>query len=329
MKYMFPGKWQGPLSLNKVQFLFSTVGTNSDLSPVHNYCDWCIGYRWNKDKLFGDTNKLPTKIFIYQNSFKFFYNKIYPLIPKNHKYLIIIGDDDLTIPINYDERWNKDELMTLEMWEDITNNPQIKHIFATKLSIKQTNKYSPLHVGFNPAEFKNFSPDNLLDFKVNLDIRNKLLKVLYASRVRMHKERILIKNLCENSWSDFCDVKSNIDKNNFNDFIQNYSFMICDTGDDKNHIDPNPKLFTCLYLGVIPIIKKFVNCYEMYCDLPIMYIDDWDTNSISLEKLLHFRSKFEPYFYDSSKREKVLEKLSSEYWIKYIINKTNDKTLVE
>ena len=318
-KPIFPGNWKDPLSLDLNTSLFTTVGSTHKLTVIHKICDWCIGYRWHDNALFGNTNKLPKRIFVYQNSFRFFYNKIYSLIPNTHKYSLIIADDDCSVPVNYDKRFKEDHVMSLGMWEDIINNPQIKHIFVTKLSVKKTDKYSPLPVGFNPAEFKTNSPDFLLNLKVNLDIRNKLPRVLYISRIRNHKERIKIRDICKNSWGNFCDIKYNIEKSDFFDVIKNYSFMICDTGDDENHIDPNPKLFTCLYLGIIPIIKKFINCEEMYSDLPIMYIDDWSSDNISLERLLQFRLKTEPYFYDSSKRKKVLEKLSCEYWINKIL----------
>ena len=141
------------------------------------YCDWSIGCRldaWNKKEkiitCWGNPDILPKIIFISCSGFKFFFNTIYPYIPKCHKYSIIIGDHDVTIPSNKDLRYPSDYTMSVNMWNEIVENPQIIHIYCTHLTIPATDKYSAIPVGFNPQEHPNHNIDHLLNVNINLDL---------------------------------------------------------------------------------------------------------------------------------------------------------------
>jgi hypothetical protein len=47
-------------------------------------------------------------------------------------------------------------------------------------------------------------------------------------------------------------------------------------------------------------------------------VEDWKEEYITLEKLQKWRDDLKEYFYDTTKREKVLEKLTSKYWWDYV-----------
>lgn len=325
-----------PLPGNKKK-LISTVGDKSGPCSFHNYCCWVIGCRktyWEKMKKFrpnqpqvtpivtcwGVPSKLPNIIFVSAWHFRFFFKYIYPYIPPNHKYYLLIADHDCTIPINNDVRFSKEEAMTIDMWNTIVENKQIIHIFASHLILKASDRYSPFPVGFNPLEHLNHDIDTLLSKKINLDIMNKPLIMKGCCRIRHESQwndRRIVKSLCNTSWRKFSNW-NNIPKELFFDEIQKYPFLLCPHG---GGIDPNPKAFSAIYCGVIPIMKRFPNCDILYNNLPVVFINDWKSNNITLDKLIKWRDELKSYFYDKDKRQRVLYKLTSEYWLKFILKK--------
>ena len=315
------GNWK-PFPSTKKQKLMSTVGTKGPIC-LHNRCCWSIGVRWGgwrtkRNSCWGDPFKLPEIIFVAVTSFKFFYKNIYSYIPEHHKYILIIADEDTTIPRQIDVRYKKDYVLTMSMWDNIVNNKQIRHIFVTHLDIPKSDRYSPIPVGFNPLEHSNNDIDTLLLVKVNTDIMSRPLKIKGCCRLdNTHpqwEERRVVRKLSQTYWSDFSEWSS-IPKSNFFNKIQEYSFLFCPHG---GGLEPNPKVFSAIYCCTIPIIKRFVNCEILYRDLPVVFIDDWEKDNITLEKLKLWREELKPYFYDKDKRKEVLKKLTADYWLEYI-----------
>lgn len=299
--------------------LISTVGSVGPTS-FHNRCCWCIGCRWRRPNIkscWGDPLKLPNIIFVSCASFKFFYNDIYPNIPNDHKYILIIADEDSTVPRQIDKRWKNNFVLTSNMWNNIVNNLNIIHIFVSHLDIPKSERYSPFPVGFNPTEHKNNDIDTLLLEKVETDIMSRPLMIKGCCRIRsglQWADRKIVKNLATTCWSHFSDWK-NIEKDMFFKEIQKYSFIFCPHG---GGLEPNPKVFTAIYCCTIPIVKRFINCEILYENLPVIFIDDWKEENITLEKLALWREELKPYF-SGIEREKVLKKLTSDYWMDYIV----------
>ena len=267
---------------------------------------------------------LPKLIFVSCRSFPLFYHHVYPRIPAHHAYVLIVGDEDCTIPNSLDRRYAKDYAMTPAMWRDIVGNPQVLHIYCTHLDIPASDKYSPLPVGFNPEEHPHTDVDHLLTMKVDLDIMNRPLTVKGCCRIRGHaqwEDRRIVKRLCETTcWASFADWGS-IPRADFFTEIQKYSFLLCPHG---GGIDPNPKVFSAIYAGTIPIIKKFVNCELLYGDMPVVVVDDWVEDCITVDKMRRWKSELKPYFVDGNKRRKVVEKLTSKFWLDRIRRKLRD-----
>ena len=99
---------------------------------------------------------------------------------------------------------------------------------------------------------------------------------------------------------------------NGNDFehyvsqIYNHQFMFCPEG---NGIDTH-RLWECLYMGCIPIVKKNIN-NMFYEDMPICFVDDWDEITFPFLRDEYIRIKSE--WWEKSK-------LNQMYWdnkIKY------------
>lgn len=313
--------------------LFSTVGSRGPCVSFHNQCSWSIGIRW-KNTIYGNPTILPDTIFVACGTFQFFFKHVYPYIPSDHKYILIIADEDTTVPNQLDHRWPSYHITRPEQWSHIINNVNIKHIFVSHLDIEATDKYSPIPVGFNPSEFSSNNPDELLNTTVDLNIMNRPLTVLQCCRIHVGKnpsksdvyskqfnERRIVKNLVETSWKDFCKY-TGINRNSFSKELQKYSFILCVHG---GGLEPNPKVFTAVYCGTIPIVKRFVNCELLYKDLPVVFVDDWNPETITYNKLKQWREERSSYFSDSSKRSLSIEKLTTDYWLKYINKKSRDR----
>jgi len=314
------GDWK-PFPTLTPKILMSTVGTTGPIG-FHNRCSWCIGCRHQYAApalaCWGDPLTLPKFIFVYCLKFKFFYNKIYPHIPNNHKYILIIADEDTTIPTQIDKRFPRDRVLTHAMWNHIVANTNIIHIFASHLDIPKTDKYSPLPVGFNPHEHRNNDVDTLLLQPVDTDIMTRPLKICGCCRIRngvQWEDRRIVKHLANTAWSEF-SVWGPIPTNSFFKEIQKYSFIFCPHG---GGLDPNPKVFSAIYCCTIPIIKRFINCEILYKNLPVIFIDDWTHENITLDQLQEWRNTLTPYF-SGDERKHVLEKLTADYWMKYIID---------
>lgn len=326
--------WQPFPSKNKTN-LFSTVGSRGPCVSFHNQCSWSIGIRW-KNTIYGDPNILPDIIFVACFRFQFFFKHIYPHIPSNHKYVLIIADEDSTVPNQIDHRWPSNHVTTSEQWSHLVNNDNIKHIFVSHLDIEATHRYSPIPVGFNPSEFPSNNPDELLNIEVDLDIGKRPLQVLQCCRLHKGRndqskdkafgytqqfhERVLVKELIETVWKEFCEYKP-INTTRFFKDIQKYSFILCIHG---GGLEPNPKVFSAIYCGTIPIVKRFVNCEMLYKDLPVVFVDDWNPETITFDKLQQWRDERLSYFSDTSKRALSIEKLTTDYWLRYIYQKSNN-----
>ena len=307
--------WQPFANTRKTHF-FSTVGSRGPCVSFHNQCSWCIGIRWQKKTVcYGNPRVLPKTVFVACAHFSFFFKEIYPHFPPNHRYILIIADEDTTVPNQIDVRYGW-RVTTPEQWQDLVNNTNIIHIFASHLDIEATDRFSPVPVGFNPEEHPDGgTPDDLLNMDVDLDILNRPLKIVQCCRIRngeQWKERQTVKKLIHGPWRTFSEYKT-FARPIFPKEIQKYSFIFCVHG---GGLEPNPKVFTAVYVGTIPIVKRFVNCDILYKDLPVVFVDDWLPHLITPQLLHQWRMERLPYF--TTKRSLAVEKLTTDYWIKYM-----------
>lgn len=289
-------------------------------STFQSECDWCIGSRYpntNSGLCFGNPNILPRTIFVQlEFSMGFFVQNILPLIPQDHEFVLIIGDADLTFPQQLDVRYGH---QFLDVYEKLVNDNRILHIFCAHLDIPRNEKISPLPVGF---DFFNFQPNSCDNF--NLDINSKELKIFNCDRIRkgtQWEDRIIVERICSNEWTSFSVSRQGVlGINDFNQYLNKNAFTLCPHG---GGLEPNPKVFHALLFGSIPIVKKFVNCEFLYQDLPIVFIPEWKPEHITAEKLKMWRESFKDYFYNQEKREQVLNRLTTDYWKKYIQKQSN------
>lgn len=288
-------------------------------------CDWCIGIRYphSKDQLlFGDPNIYPKTIFVNleDGNIDLFIKNILPYIPNKHRFILIIGDSDHTFPNQIDFRY---DCNFLDCYEILVNDIRIHHIFCVHLDIPKNNRISPLPVGFSLAKSE---LDILRKRDFNIDFDSKIPKILNCSRLRagkQWKDRSSVYKLCSNEWVEFSySLEGKLSFNDFSKTLSRYSFILCPHG---GGLEPNPKVFHALNCGVIPIVKKFVNCEFLYKGLPVVFIPDWKSENIKLENLSYWKEEYRNYFVDKNMREEVLRHLTTNYWKDYIQKESKAK----
>jgi hypothetical protein len=66
--------------------------------------------------------------------------------------------------------------------------------------------------------------------------------------------------------------------------------------------------------GAIPIIERNPTT-EAYRDLPVVYIDSWETLVLDQDTLQRWIDTWQPSFNDPALRQEILRRLSMGYWL--------------
>ena len=309
-------------------------------SGIPMRCDWVIGTRWQHwrrapiENVYGDMTKSPRSIFVQTEQLQNFHDTILPCLHQSERFVLILGDHDLTTPIQTDKRyrvqsnWPTPHKFKYSTWQSWIADPRIVHIFVEHLDeIQSSPKVSPIPLGMNPAEDNAIMHMTTSQIKYKFNkrpIRERPLIVRYTNRVRsgsdQWKDRKTALNNCNGPWKSFC--KSGAIQNKFHQELGNFPFVFCVHG---GGIDPNPTLWSTLLAGSIPIIVKFPGD-TMYNDFPVVKIDNLDSDSITVAKLEAWRNTFAPYF-EGNRRQNILNKLTADFWWAKIEDKL--KTTIE
>lgn len=309
-------------------------------------CDWIIGSRYEHSRYprgdghiphntaWGCPHQMPRTIFLQNDELALpggFHDTVLPCLTE--MFVLIIGDADRTVPVQIDHRWPPWPPAVRQAYDAWQHDPRIAHIFVENLDTAPTSeRVSPIPIGMNPIEFKD-SPlghDWALAHApatVNL-AAERPLRVLCADRMQGRgSERMQVKQLCNTSWSAVCYtphgwqktadyeiVDSEIRKGYFR-FIQRFTFVLCVHG---GGIDPNPKVFTVLLAGAIPIIRRFGGD-SMYDGWPVIRLNSWDdfptgTAEAQRRQLEQWRDKLAPYFSRAGLRRRVISRMNASYW---------------
>ena len=89
--------------------------------------------------------------------------------------------------------------------------------------------------------------------------------------------------------------------------IKSSKFVLCPRG---NGIDTH-RIWESLYMGSIPIVI-YENAHQLFTDLPILFINDWDEITYDLLNNKYEEINSQTWNYD---------KLKIDYWEKFIIEK--------
>lgn len=305
---------------------------NSSPSGFPGRCDLVYGTRSSvamKPSNFvwmnAHSSEHPRTVFVRTEHLGGFHQKIMPCLTE--PIVLLSGDSDKTVPRQLDPRFDF-KCIDENAWEQLhhAENELIIHHFAENLDTAGP-KVTPLPLGMNPHEYspehildlvaqhKALSPHHIDDADTIVSRQTGMLRVVDTSRPHSD-DRVLVRRLCE-SWK-FCDPKTELPRGDAYLFaLMDYSFLLCPHG---GGLDPSPKAWEAIALGVIPIIKKY-NDDSAYRQLPVVLVDEWSKDSITEEKLAEWKKKLHPYYSTAKGRLEALYRLSMEYWWKKVENK--------
>lgn len=225
---------------------------------------------------------------------------------------IIICGEDITFPNSLDKRFKNISTLRKRKFIKFIKHDNINKVFVENLDEK-IDKTISIPVGINVKEcihsFKYFKKFEKID-------PNKPLMVTNFNRIRTgHQwcERYYVKNQIINFWSKFA-IDFSDQSYKHSDFLQllsKYPFTICVHG---GGVDPCPKLYESILVGTIPIVINNTILTYLYDDLPIVFLNSWESNEITVDKLKFWHNKFYHYYTDIKLRNQVLNKLSLKYW---------------
>jgi hypothetical protein len=237
----------------------------------------------------------------------FFLLDVLPFI--NNKFVLLITGEDITIPNQVDPRWT--ELKHIHLIKNVYNavitNPFLIHCYIENRD-EIHEKTSSIPLGLNPREFPDHNIDYILKYMTHYPpLFNRELKVICVHRDRAG-DREVINKLKVSAWKDYVIVNT-CKHDEWYKLLQTYPFIICAHG---GGIDPCPKVWEALCVGCIPIIKHSA-MDDVYKEFPIIFVDSWEENTITYDKLITWKNKYSKY-YDIELRKQWIHKLYLEYW---------------
>jgi hypothetical protein len=293
-------------------------------------CDWVIGTRmahWRRIPIstaYGDPAQKPRTIFVMSEHLTNFNDHILRCLGPSERVVLILGDQDLTIPRQMDKRYAyklpsgifhptgpTSHNFRYSIWQSWLNDPRIVHIFAEHLDELNHTKVSPMPTGLNPEEpqaqyFMSLSVNQILQLEAT-PIMDRPLKMRFTNRLRdgpQWEMRHQTHQACSSTWKNYCVTGPP---------SEGASFMQ-DVG-----LDPNPMAWSALLAGSIPIIARFPGDI-VYNDLPVVLVDDLPSPSLTMHNLSRWRVHFASFF-EGEKRRQVVEKLMSSYWWSKVASK--------
>jgi hypothetical protein len=322
--------------------LHSTVQTERVDGPcgIQQRFDWVIGSRSiQKQKIprntvWGNASMEPKTIFIHPERLSLFHDTILPCLFQHERFLLVIGDSDVTTPRQLNVGYNS--TISYSIWLSLLHDPRIIHIFVEHLdewiTNPETSKVSPMPLGINPMEVSQnetmkLCVDDIIEKYPIVPFHERPLQIRLTNRIRgekgIWKQRHIAKHVyCDQKWKQFCNSTSAPEKEDYFNEIRQYPFVLCING---GGMDPNPQLWTALLVGTIPIIISFPG-ERMYRDLPVIImkypeLDRWDRWNISQDMLQTWIQQYSHMFEDVKYRRQVLETLMTDYWWKQIQSK--------
>ena len=307
-----------PRPLLSTRLFPKTKGANNyNTTGIASCCDWVLHSDYNEPFTHlvrqNGTND-PKHVFLSLRSpIKAIITFSTEILPRlTTPFVLISGSEDCTLPTQTDKRWPPFSPALQQMIESIRTHPLLLHWFAENLESDALSKMSPLPVGM--VYRFNDKIEHLENFAKPLPIIDRELKVLCGHRVRNGAQwelRRQVTALSNTVWSEFCTVnKKELSEQDYIAQIKAHSFVLCVEG---GGIDPSPKAWQALLHGAIPIIRK-TGTYRAYADLPVVFVDDWQAESLSIKRLTKWRNDLAPYYDDLDLRSQTLHRLGLEYW---------------
>lgn len=266
--------------------------------------------------MWGDITVSPRTIFVQTEQVPHFNQLILPCLSNSSRFVLITGDHDGTMPQQVDLRYP--HYLEREAWDNWLKDDRIVHLFIEHLDeVTENPKITPIPLGVNPMDIPGRNPDSWIQRiwwprsePEQWFLRQHVLDVDRFHGGPQFALRHKVRRLCLKQLHDICVLKQHIKEPIFLREIQSYSFMFCPHG---GGIDPNPKAWTALLAGVIPIIQRFPGD-AIYRGLPVVIVENFDSNSVDGNRLKTWKDQLAPHYVNLTKRKLVIEQLMSEHW---------------
>jgi hypothetical protein len=284
------------------------------IPSIAHWADWSL----TRHGFFGNLRDQPGLLFVkaVPECLELFLERYLPRLEATTRFVLVTGDADTTLPRQVDRRFPDHLACGLQQrLLSLLDDPRLLHWYAENLD-------TPLE-GVTPVPVGCINSDGHVIFRQVLAedrpiaIRERPLKAFCAHYIRegpQWENRRNVMRLATSDWRAFVDWHEQIPYNDFFPTLKAYPFVICAGG---GGLDPSPKAFTALLAGAIPIIERNPTTLA-YGDLPVAYVDHWDSHSLSPARLEAWREELHPQFEDPAQRHAVLEKMSMAHWLRRI-----------
>ena len=296
------------------------IYTISDLTGLSKKCDVFI--HKNKVLLVNNISN-PRYYFISMYSpLTIFYFIQHVLPTLTYPIILILASEDYTFPTGKkDVRFNYfKSKINQDLAYKLIDHPMIKRIFVENLDTLHP-KLTPIPLGIHPVFDTNFMTlYNDLQLKLNFDTpRTDLILCihrLHPDGTTQWDDRKQVNLYCSTIWKSYVQFFTYLNDNDFKTKLLESKFVMCVHG---GGIDPSPKVWQALLCGCMPIIESST-LDEAYSRFPVIYVDNWNEDAITEEKICEWNKLYENFYNNIELRKNVLRMLMLDYWWDIISN---------
>ncbi len=282
-------------------------------------CDWVITSDWQPPIVELRRQKpcrTPSTIFLSLRqpfaALSFFAQEVLPCLAA--PFILISGSEDVTLPLQCDQRWRPFTAAEDQLLLRIASHPLLLRWHAENLDWPFAPSLSPIPLGVLPSTADGSDQAELLSVSTTpaaLQEREPL--VLCANRQRPGPQWVgrkrLLASLQATGHPWLLLPSQELSAADFVALLRRCSFVICAAGGGW---DPCPKLWHALLHGAVPIVRSSA-LDGVFSTLPVWIVRHWDQIDWSYESLLSQRNIFAERW---PERAQLLEHLSLEYWWK-------------
>ena len=250
----------------------------------------------------------------------FFIQHILPTL--TYPIILILASEDITFPTGKkDVRYkNFKSQSEQQLIKSMIDHPMIKRIFVENLDTLHP-KLTPIPLGIHPvSDIKFMNLYNDLQLTLTFDTP-RTESILCIHRLRndgtsQWDDRKKVTEYCSTIWKPYVRYFEYLTNDDFKTKLLESKFVLCVHG---GGMDPSPKIWQALLCGCMPIIETST-LDEAYGRFPVIYVDSWNENSITSEKIYEWNKIYENIYKDTEFRKYVIMMLTLDYWWNIISN---------
>lgn len=226
-------------------------------------------------------------------------------------FVLVSGSEDVTLPVQLDQRFGKYRDATTAAIRSIADHPLLIRWFAENLSDDSNPVFSPIPTGM---VYPDGHPPMGIAAPSPPPLAARPLTAFCAHRTRTGPQwdlRRKVSSLAATDWGAWCRFSdSEMPERNFFTELENHSFVLCVEG---GGLDPSPKAWQSILHGAIPIIRE-TGTRQAYRELPVAFVPDWAPSSLDPDRLQDIRRRLAPFYDDIALRRQVITRLGLDFW---------------